>query len=352
VTTHIRVTLDGKQAAFTVHNDAHVTSIGKQVEFTNHNDTHVTIIGKQVVWKDTGPPPPIPPVTPPSPPTGTPIVATARRGAFYVDSTLEYDGRHVSANDGLFPTVTVTLSGGTTWAAGETLTLTASGAVFISGDVGNVLILHGSDVRFTITAFISSTVVHGVANVAIPTTMQSGAITVWDKAVDQVAGLDHLEGEFVAIFADDHVVGSPNNAAVTPRQVVAGVVDLGDFYTHVFVGLPYLSDLETLDIDTPSGASMKGQHIDITRLGLMLMESRALWGGHEPPSNDGVDPLEGLHELPMPTDPNYEVLMNGYQDENITSNWTDGGRVFIRSVDPVPLTVLAIIPHGYIPQAG
>jgi hypothetical protein len=298
-------------------------------------------------------------VPPPPPPTiiGPSFSGVqARGGACYLDSFLEYDGRNVASPTGLFPSVTVVLTGGTTWAAGETLTLTALGLVFVSGDVGNVLILHSEDdltkVRFTITGFTSGTVVTGVANVAIPVTMQDTEITVWDKAVDQVAGLDHLEQEFVGIFADDHVVGSPNNARITLRQVMSGVVDLGDFYTHVFVGLSYLSDLETLDIDTPSGASMKGQHIDITRLGLLLMESRSLWGGSQPPTNDGADPLEGLREVPLPTDPDYETLMNGYVDENITSQWTDGGRVFVRSVDPVPLTVLAVIPHGYVPQAG
>lgn len=348
---HDRVTQIGKQTVFTVGHGTFVTQIGKQALFPVHNDAHVTQIGKQVVWTDGEiTPPPPPPVNPPSPPSLTGSAA-ARGGAFYMDSTLEYDGRHVSTQDGLFPNVTVTLSGGSTWAAGETLTLTATGNVFVSGDVGNVLILHGAvDVRFTITGFSTAKIVTGVANVAIPTSMQTGAIAVWDKAVDQVSGVDHLEGEYLAIMGDDHVVGSPYNARITLRQVVSGVVDLGDFYTHVFVGLPYLSDLETLDIDREQGPSLKVNKIDITKIGVMLLQSRPAFYGRQPPSNDAVDPIEDLREMPIPTDPDYEVLTSDYSDVNILSlNWDSHGRIFIRSVDPTPHTVLAVLPQGYLP---
>jgi hypothetical protein len=347
-----RVSSVGKQVVFTVVQGDRASAIGKQVTFPVHNGMRVSAIGKQVVWTMAAaappPPPPPPPVTPPT--IGAPNSAAARGGAFYMDSTLEYDGRHVSTNDGLSPGVSLALSGGSTWAAGETLTLTASEPVFVSGDVGNVLILHGSEVRFTITGFTSSTVVTGVGNVAIPTGMQSGDITVWDKAIDQVAGVDHLEGEFVAIMGDDHVVGSPYNARITLRQVISGVVQLGDFYTHVFVGLPYLSDLETLDIDRPQGPSLKINKIDITKIGVMLLQSRPAFYGRQPPTNDAVDPLEDLREMPIPTDPNYEVLTSDYSDVNILSlDWNSHGRIFIRSVDPTPHTVLAVVPQGYLP---
>lgn len=349
-----RVTAIGKQVVSTAGQGTNVTAIGKQVSFPTHNNDHITAIGKQVVWtdRDQGAGQPPPPVEPPSPPTLT-GTAQARGGSFYMDSTLEYDGRHAGSADGLFPFITMTLSGGTTWAAGETLTLTASGDVFVSGDVGNVIVLHGSEVRFTIAAFTSATVVTGTANVAIPASMQGVAVTVWDKAVDQVTGVDHLEGEFLAIYADDHVVGSPYNARITLRQVISGTVDLGDFYTHVFVGLPYISDLETLDIDRPQGSSLKVGALDVTRVGVMLLESRAQWYGRQPPSNDAVDPLEELVEMPQPNDPTYEDLVSDYRQLNVTAQgWNTNGRVFMRSVDPSPWTVLAVMPQGFMAGGG
>ncbi len=296
--------------------------------------------------------PPVPPVvTGPPPPAGV----RARGGAFYMDSTLEYDGRNAGGSDAfaLYPNVVLNLTGGVTWALGETLTLTASLAIFTADEVGNVIVLHGTDgtkARITLTGYTSPTVVTGVADVAIPAVLQDASVATWDRAVNQVAGVDHLEGEYLAIMGDDHVVGSPYNPRIPLRQVVDGVVDLGDNYTHIFVGLPYVSDLETLDIDTPSGPSVKQQNVDVTTVGLMLLQSRSTFVGRRPPSDDAVDLLEDLLEMPLPTDDDYETLATGYRDIVIKSAWDKRGHVFVRSVDPTPVTVLAAIPHGNFPQ--
>lgn len=292
-------------------------------------------------------------VPPPPPVAIAPSAVRARGGAFYMDSTLEYDGRSVGAAGGLYPGVVLNLTGGVTWAAGETLTLTASLGIFTADEVGNVIVLYGTDgtkARLTIRGFTSATVVTGTADVAITTALQGATVATWDRAVDQVAGVDHLEGEYLAIMGDDHVVGSPNNPDITLRQVVDGVVELGDCYTHIFVGLPYVADLETLDIDTAQGPSFKQQKVDVTRVGLMLLQSRPIFVGGRPPTDDAVDLLEDLLELPLPGDPEYEQLVTGYRDVNIKSEWDHGGHVFVRSVDPTPVTVLAAIPNGNFPQ--
>jgi hypothetical protein len=328
--------------------DMRTTRAGLHLVFGVTTDHRTTRAGLIVVYSETAPIPPID--------TGPPIPGSAsslaRGGACYLDSFLEYDGRHVSTPDGLYPGVSVALSGGSTWLAGETLTLTASNTIFTAGEVGNVLILHAADdtkVRFTIGAFISTAVVTGVTDVTVPTAMRTGSVTVWDRAVDVIAGLEHLEAALVGILGDDHVVGAPYHASVTRRTVTGGEVELGDFYSHVFVGLSYLSDLETLDIDKPSGQSNKGQNIAVSNIGLMLQQSRPAWLGGQPPSNDSVDPLEDLQEMPMPDDEEYETLVTDYRSVNVKTKWNTNGRVFIRSVDPTPLTVLAIVPAGFVP---
>lgn len=296
-------------------------------------------------------------VPPPPPVVAVPALgaAHARRGAFYMDSTLEYDGRNAGGldDDALYPNVALHITGGTTWAAGELLTVTASQGIFTADEIGNVLVVHGTDgtkARITITGYTLPTVVTGTADVAISTALQGTTVQTWDRAVDRVAGVDHLEGEYVAIMGDDHVIGSPYNPRIPLRQVVAGVVELGDKYTHVSVGLPYVSDLETLDIDTAQGPSLKQQKVDVTRVGLMLLQSRPTFVGGRPPTDDAVDLLEDLLELPLPEDPEYEQLVTGYRDVNIKSEWDHGGHVFVRSVDPTPVTVLAAIPNGFFPQ--
>ncbi len=327
-------------------------------------DMRATRVGHIYVYSLTAPP-----VVDPGPidPDPThPTAVQARGGAVYLDSFLEYDGRYTGSVDGLFPGVTVTLSGGTTWGPEETLTLTASASVFSAGDVGNVIILHteeGTIIRFTIVAFTTASIVTGTADVTIPVADQDVAVVIWDRAVDLVAGLEHLEGRQVGILADDHVVGSPYNARITIRTVVDGEVELGDFYAHVYVGLPYLADLETLDIDKPSGSTYKTTKQAVTNVGLHVLKSRSVWVGGQPPTDDATDPVEGLMEMPAAPvvgDPNYdavlaayETLTNEYQAVNVDlTEWNSNGRVFVRSIDPVPSTVLAAIPTGMILPTG
>lgn len=326
-------------------------------------DQNTTRAGLIVVYSEQA----IPPVDsgPPIPDTH-PTPVQARGGAVYLDSFLEYDGRYTGSTDGLFPGVLVTLSGGTTWGAGESMILTATDSAFTADDVGNVIILHTAEdtkIRFAITGYTSATIVTGTPNVAVPLADQEVAIVIWDRAVDTVTGLEHLEGRDVGILADNHVVGSPNNAAIEIRTVSDGAVDLGDFYSHVYVGLAYLSDLETLDIDKPSGSTVKNAKMAITNVGLIVEKSRPVWVGGQPPSDDSVDPLEELVEMPAapdPSDPNFDALLVEY--ESLTSEyeavnvdlteWKNTGRIFVRSVDPVPATILAAIPQGYLPPTS
>ncbi len=326
-------------------------------------DLRATRVGHIYVYSEQAPEGGGPPVEPGGPPPTHATAVQARGGAVYLDSYLEYDGRYVATPDGLFPSVFVYLSDGVTWGAGESMTLHASSSVFTADDVGNVVVIHvtgGDKIRFAITGFTSGTVVTGTPNVAVPVAVQNVSQGVWDLAVDVVGGLEHLEGRDVGILADDHVVGSPNNAAIEIRTVTDGAVALGDFYSHVYVGLAYLADLETLDIDKPTGSTVKNSKMAITNVGLIVEKSRSVWVGGQPPTDDSVDPLEELSELPaFPTvgDPDfdaklaeYESLTSEYEAVNVDlTEWKNSGRVFIRSVDPVPATILAAIPQGYIP---
>ncbi len=218
-------------------------------------------------------------------------------------------------------------------------------------------------IRFTITGFTDASHVTGVADVAIPTAVQDVAQSVWDRAVDVVAGLEHLEGREVGILGDDHVVGSPYNATIPVRTVTDGEVELGDFYAHVYVGLPYLSDLETLDIDKPTGSTYKTTKQAVTQVGVIFLKSRSVWAGGQPPTDDDTDPVESLREMPpapVVGDPNFDALKAAYEsltDEYHAVNvdlteWKNSGRVFIRSIDPTPATILAAIPTGFIPPTG
>lgn len=273
--------------------------------------------------------------------------------AKFADSFLTYDGRHTGST-------TMTLSGGTNWTFTEDLTLTASAATFTSSafDVGNAIHLTGSDgtiIRCTIKAYTSSTVVTVNPNKTVPASMRSTAISSWSYAVDEVSGLWHLEGEQVSVFADGFVVASPNNASYDTVTVSNGSVTLDKPYAVIHVGLPFVSDIETLNIDTLQGETMTDKNKAVQNVTVFVEESRGMWAGPRPPSDDSTDPLEGLVEYKLRNNEGYDApveLKTDSVEVNIEPRWNSGGRVFLRQVDPIPLTVLAIAPAGFLPFRG
>lgn len=266
----------------------------------------------------------------------------------FMDCELAYDGWHTGST-------TMTLSGGTNWTYTETLTLTASASTFASTDVGNEIHLEGTDgtlIRFTIVEYTSATVVTGHPHMTVPSAMRSVAIATWADAVDEVTGMWHLEGETVSILADGFVVASPNNESYTTRTVTNGTVTLDKCYAVVRIGLPITADLETLDLDVPQGTIADMKKL-VQKVLLRVHQSRGAWVGVAAPSDDTVDPLEGLTEIKARVDEDYSapiVLTTGSMEVNVQGEWSSNGRVFVRQVDPVPLTVLAISPAGYIPR--
>jgi hypothetical protein len=267
----------------------------------------------------------------------------------FVDSSLTYDGRNLVTSH------TMLLSGGTTWAYTETLTLTSSLSFFTAQDVGNAIFLVGSDgteVRCTITAFASGTSVSVTPHMTVPSAMRNAAISNWSRAVDEVTGLWHLEGKNVSVFADGTVVANPNNDSYVVRAVSSGTVTLDKPYAVIHVGLPYLSDIETLDIDSNQGETLADKKKLINRVTLFVESSRGIWVGPKPPTNDATNPKEFLTELKARSDEDYDDpvdLATGTVEVNIEPEWNSNGRIFVRQIDPVPLAVLAVAPSGLIP---
>ena len=260
----------------------------------------------------------------------------------FMDSSLTYDGRNTDTGH------TMTLSGGTEWTYEESLTLTSSDPYFIAGDVGNDIWLYDADgevIRCNIKVFTSDQVVTVKPNRTVPVSLRSVAVSNWSKAVDQVSGLAHLEGEDVAIFADGYVSASPNNSSYTTRTVTGGVVSVAEPHAVIHVGLPITADIETLDIDNPQGPSMADKRKNVNKLTMFVESSRGIFAG---PDEDR------LYEVKARNDEGYDEpvdLETGKVEINISSDWNSSGKVLIRQIDPLPLAVLAIVPAGYIPAA-
>ncbi len=267
----------------------------------------------------------------------------AMEDGIFMDSALSYDGRNTTAE-------TMALSGSTTWEPDELVTVTRSVGGFVAGDVGNRIDFtddDGEQLRVELTSYTSTTVMQGFPSRDVPVELQGAATATWTRAVDTITGLSHLEGKSLSVLGDGYVVTSPNNPDILPTAVVAGgSVTLPEPYGYIHAGLPYLSDLETLDIDTPSGPSVKERKLFANGVMLYVEASRTAFAGQAFPTGD--DPLEDMDETKMRDEDDAETieLRTGIADVTFPAAYTDNGRVAIRNVDPTPLTVLAIMPRG------
>jgi hypothetical protein len=269
--------------------------------------------------------------------------------AVFLDSFLSYDGTNATAT-----TMTLSLGAGG-WGWPDELTLTASASFFVVGDVGNAIHMRdstGDEVRCEITAYTSDKIVTVRPHKDVPASLQATAVTTWGKAVDNLSNLDHLEGEDVAVFADAGVVANPLNGSMDTITVASGAITLTKPKEKIHVGLPYLSDLLTLDIDTTQGETIMDKEKLLTHVTLFVEASRGIWAGQDAPSDDATNPVEGLREVKVrqfepPGEP--PALRTGKEKVHFPGSWNTHGRVFIRQVDPVPMTILAIAPAGFLP---
>lgn len=267
------------------------------------------------------------------------------RDAIFLDCALSYDGRNTDELDKM------TITGGTgDWDTDQDLTLTNDGGGFLSTDATNEIEIHMWDpdeedfVKLFITGYTSANVVTVRGDRDIPDSLQGVGSSIWSRAADDITGLWHLEGEEVGIIADGYVIASPNNPKYTTTYTVTnGTVSLPQAYGVVHVGLPYVSDVETLDIDSTENKKL------VSQVAVKLNESRGVFLGEAFPADDGTVGLEEIKsrttndslDLPPP-------LITETRTVPIRASWNKGGRVVARQVDPLPVTILSITPTGFI----
>lgn len=264
----------------------------------------------------------------------------------FADCSLSYDGRNTE------PT-TMTLSG-SGWTPSDTLTMTASASFFSSDDVGNQIFLYDDDeqvIRFTITGFTSDLIVTGVPHMDVPVSLQSLPRTTWSKAIISLKGLWHLEGKDISIFGDGFVAANPNNSAYSTVTVENGVAALEKPYAVIHAGLPFTSDIETLDIDSGATETMIDKNKLITEVIVYVRDSRGFWAGTRDPLSDSSftsilreTKLRNAETMNEPIS-----LRTSAVPVKVQSTWDAQGHVFVRNTDPIPLEILAIAPKGFIP---
>ena len=145
------------------------------------------------------------------------------------------------------------------------------------------------------------------------------------EAVTAISGLDHLEGQAVAVLANGNVVSG--------LTVSSGAITLPNAASRVHVGLSYTSDLETLnpEVTTSNRATLQSNKQRITNVTVRVDKTRGISIG--PESTKLTEMKQGL-----------TTLTTGDLAMSIRPIWGTNGRVFIRQPSPLPMTILAVVP--------
>ena len=249
------------------------------------------------------------------------------RDAFFVDSGLSLDNP-------------VTITGAT---SANPVVITAASHGFENGDevdisdvttgVNSAGAATGmsqiNDLRFTVANKTTNTFeLSGINGSAFTAYTSGGEVR---KAVTSISGLDHLEGETLACLADGNVVAD--------LTVSSGAVTLSRAASRVHMGLGYTTDLETLDLNyTTKAGTIQGRLKKVSKVILRFEDTR---GGFVGPDADNLVEMKQreFELLGQPTQ-----LITGDREVVITPDWNTGARIFIRQTDPLPLTLLAVVP--------
>ena len=150
------------------------------------------------------------------------------------------------------------------------------------------------------------------------------------KAVTTISGLNHLEGQSVVALADGNVVSG--------KTVTDGAITLDRKASRVHVGIKMVATLQTLDIAAPGGNTIQGKKKKISYLTVKLHKSRGLLVG--PTSSKLVEMKQRENEvMGAPTE-----LLSGKKEIHLKPDWNSNGRIVLRQVNPLPMTILAIVP--------
>ena len=144
-------------------------------------------------------------------------------------------------------------------------------------------------------------------------------------AATTISGLDHLEGEAVDVLADGLVV--------TGKTVTSGTITLATAASKVHVGLPYDSELETLDlVSQDDKGTLQGVIGRVTNVAIRLINSL---GGIFGPSSSTTDAI--------PYDDSTTEFTGWTRDLTFDEGYDETKTVYIKCNEPLPFEVAAIL---------
>lgn len=160
--------------------------------------------------------------------------------------------------------------------------------------------------------------------------------SIWAN-VTVISGLDHLEGETVAILGDGNVF---------PNQVVLnGTITLSQPCSKITVGLPYTAQLQTLYLDTGE-PTIQGKRKNIIAMSMRVDQTRGLEAGPT------FDDLTAYKDRDLNTIGHPIELFTGDQRLIIGGGWSTEAQMCVQQNNPLPATILGLIPEIQLGDSG
>lgn len=159
-------------------------------------------------------------------------------------------------------------------------------------------------------------------------------LTYTGAAATVISGLDHLKGQSVVALSNGNVV---RNLTVSNT----GTVTLPNAATKVHIGLPITAALQTLDLDlgqVQGLGTVQGRAKSVSEVTLRVQDTRGIFLG---PREDKL-----VEYKQRATEAWNEAIGLYTGDIRITPDWdwSNGGNMWVKQVDPLPMTILALMP--------
>lgn len=255
-----------------------------------------------------------------------------KRGAFFVDAGRSYDGAGTS---------TLTPGAGAMTPGGTGITFTSAAPAFAPGDVGREIHYRYKTgdgagyavARARIAAHVGATEVSADLLAPFPS-LAPIAAGAWALSALTIGGLDHLIGETVTILAE---------GATHPARVVApdGTIALERPVAWAHVGLGYLSRLTTMDLEAGAAeGAAQGKKRRVHRVIVRLNDSLGMRVGGDPGRTEDIvfrGPRTAMDQSPP--------LFSGDKLVVFPKGWDSNAFVTVLQEQPLPCTVVALIPH-------
>ncbi|MGB7985108.1 MAG: hypothetical protein WCF54_08110 [Terracidiphilus sp.] len=158
--------------------------------------------------------------------------------------------------------------------------------------------------------------------------VDAGISQSFESPVTQVSGLTWLEGCTVAVLADGGVQSS--------KVVTGGSITLDHAASVITVGLPYVSDLQTLPATMQVDGFGQGRMKNINKAWVKVFQSSSILVG---PDEDHLTEIRQRTNEVLGSPP---ALKSSELLVMTTPSWQEAGQILVRQAQPLPLEVVGM----------